>query len=687
MTASRLAQALELWREITGVDPEASTRRLGDWHLIATFDALQEAIDLDPSEVTAHLLLSHFLNAFLTEREVSLHTLLTDPQGVAVLLEQPRTLMGLLNEPDLLQARDAFIAAITEALGRYGAAERDDVRALLATPDDIAQLRRDALRAVGKLRVDQFLDGQPERDGTRPVYIKQVHMWFNLSSAIAAALRTPSGVSLNLIRHPDGFQSFFCFIIRNGANLFVLSDVPEYSHPLQASMSRRPDRTLDKRIARNWFPYDLLGVEYDEEAGRLYLKQTAERSLVAYQNAALPLKPISELPPHELVWVAMMLDLIVDKFWIQGHKAPHLSYTAEMLKSSNVLIEHAKAANLPVPIYEPVGLPPLRKEDIGADAVTDDEVGAKRHEPNRWMEDRYGAQVPDEALNLLAAPEKVFALDHSTGAISTTSPRYHALTDWQQEGELAGRAELVKLDATSFGSREQIAADRKFIARANFAIHVGLLARAEFTRRKSEVQGWYTDRVKANAAALLTWCGSAALWVDEGTMQTFSHFETGVGAVRAVDLPEDRRRMHPRKATRRQFLRRAAMEDTSSDERYASTGVMLGAYRGRKMLCHVNGTAASYWVGLYPANATELALVAGCTVSDLPDVLQHWSLRRDDTGNQILNRIDPMIWKARNPWIKLRMTVCIPLSKKAMAQVARNPLVVPALPGLLTDPP
>jgi hypothetical protein len=98
---------------------------------------------------------------------------------------------------------------------------------------------------------------------------------------LAAATRMPSGVSLNLIRHPDGYQSYFCFVIRNGGNLFVLSDVPEYSHPLQGMMSRRPDRELDRRAARNWFPYDLLGASYDEESGRLYIKQTEQRGLVA----------------------------------------------------------------------------------------------------------------------------------------------------------------------------------------------------------------------------------------------------------------------------------------------------------------------------------------------------------------------------------------------------------------------
>ncbi len=679
---SKLLQALELWREITGVDPNATRLTISSWALKETFTALQEAIDLDPSEITANLLLGYFLNTYLAEREVSLLTLLNDPKSVADRLAKPRALMELLGRPELVEARGVFIAAIAEALEGYGAAGREDVQQLLQTHDSIALLRRDALRGIEKLRVDQFLDGLPEAEGFRPIYNRVVHQWWNVQSMLAAATRMPSGVSLNLIRHPDGYQSYFCFVVRNGGNLFVLSDVPEYSHPLQGMMSRRPDRELDRRAARNWFPYDLLGVSYDEESGRLYIKQTEQRGLVAYQNAALPLKPIADLAPPELVWLSMMFDLIVEKFWRRGYKAAQLSYTAEMLQAQDALIEHARTANLPVPVYEAVGLPALRKADVAADAVSDDEVGAKCHEPNRWMEERYGHHVPDEALNLLAAPEQTFALDASTGEITKTSPGYLGLTDWQQERELGNRTEMAKLDATSFGSRERIEADRKFIARANFATHVGKLAAAEFTERKDEVKAWYADRVKANASTLLGWCGHDVLWVDEGLQASFTHFEGSVGGVRSMEVDGNSRGLQ-RKC--RQFLRRLSLEESTWEQRYSAAGVVLGGTKGSKMLCLMNGTAASYWVGIYPANAAELALVAGCAVTELPDVLQHWNLLRTYTGNHILSRIDPMIWKAHNPWLKLKLSVLIPLSKRAVAQLAKVPLVTPALPRLINE--
>lgn len=677
----RLLQALELWREITGIDPAATSMRLSDWHLRDTFKELQEAIDLDPTEVTANLLLTYFINTYLADRTVSLFDLINGRDQIEARLEKPRKLLAILNRPEVVDSREDFIAALRTALVGYEAAERKDVSELLGQPDDIAILRRDALRSIARLRVDQFLDGESESADFRPVYNRTVHQWWNINSMLAAATRMPSGVSLNLIRHPDAFQSYFCFTIRNGGNLFVLTDTPEYSHPLQGFMSRRPDRALSKRAARNWFPYDLLNLEYDEETKQLYVMESQQRGLVAYQNAALPLKPVAELPAAELAWVSMMFDLIVEKFWRHGFKTPALSYTAEMLRSEAALIDAARTANLPVPAYQPVGLPALAKRNVSADACTEDEIGKKFHEPNRWMEERYGQRVPDSVLNLLGAPEQVFALEHATGEASTVDGKFHSLTDWQKEDLLAGRMQLEKVDATSFGSRERIAADRLFIARANFATHINALAKEEFEARKDEVAAWYRARVNANAPELLRWCGNLELWVDDGVHSGFSHHSGRVGAVRSKEIRPNS--IHSDAHLTRRILKRY---DLATEEIPYPVGMVLGQSHWIP-LCYLNGTKASYAAIFHPGNAVELAMLAGCATEELPDVLQHWSLLREYTGNSILNRVDPMLWRAHNPWVLLNLSVCIGFSKRGMAKISKGTVERPGLATLLPEAP
>lgn len=64
--SDEMKAAIALWSRVTGVKPgEGGTRAVGDWQMVRTFESLQEAIELDPSEITATLLLTRFLNSFV----------------------------------------------------------------------------------------------------------------------------------------------------------------------------------------------------------------------------------------------------------------------------------------------------------------------------------------------------------------------------------------------------------------------------------------------------------------------------------------------------------------------------------------------------------------------------------------------------------------------------------------------
>lgn len=669
MSKTTLMRALALWKQITKSDPEGNSMSVASWVVRETFEALQEAIDLDPSETTAILLLGHFLNAYLDERKVTLLDLMDKRDEIEAQMHKPRELRDMLSQPDVIEAREAFISALRAALDKYEAAGREDVQKLLCEPDKIAILRRDALRSVAQLRVDQFLDGEPEPQGYKPVYNRMVHQWWNINSMLSVVTQMPSGISLNLIRHPDAFQSYFCFAVRNGGNLFVMTDVPEYAHPLQGYMSRRPERNWSNRASRNWFPYDLLNLEYDERSKQFYSKASAHRDLVAYQTEVLPLKPVAELAVEELVWLSMMFDLIVEKFWRRDFKAPELSYTAEMLKSSAVLIDVARAANLPVPQYAPVALPALTKRDIAADACTEEEIGRKVDEHNRWMEERYGPRVSDETLNLIAAPEKGFAVELATGALRTVEQKERDMRGFAKDSWLKRHRGIEKVDATTFGSRARLDADRKFIARLNFATQIDMLAKREFEETHEAVEKWYRERVAANAATLVEWCGNQELWVDDGVHSDFSHYAQGAGPNRASHVDDNDKRGN-RKHLTRCFMKRYACQQ-------GHDGGLLGYYSGLNMgrthrgrpMCYLNGTTASYWVVFYPAAAEELAVLAGCSLADLPEVLRHWNLFEPYAGNSILDRVDPMLWRVENPWLKLSLAVRFGFSKRAMKKV------------------
>lgn len=314
------AKALEIWQDLIGVRADESGKTIGDWHEKQKLEALREAFELDQSEISGTLLLRYYLSSYLKDQTVTLDRLLTDSKEINDKLNKIKLLKSIVERDEVKEHVEDFTSAIKNGLAYYGVEENKEMTDIINNPEMLGILRRDALKSLSKLKIDQFFDGEPEKPGVRPVYQKMVHQWWNINSMLEAALYAPSGVSLNLIREPNDYHSFFAFLIKNGSNVFVLSDVPEFAHPMQGMMSRRPDRQMSERIAKNWFPYDLLNVAYDED-GRLYFEQSNSTALVAHQAEALPVKPISAIGAAEVIWTLMMFDLIVDRFWKKGREA------------------------------------------------------------------------------------------------------------------------------------------------------------------------------------------------------------------------------------------------------------------------------------------------------------------------------------------------------------------------------
>lgn len=660
------AEALDLWQEIIGVTTESTSFTMGNVHHVSEFNDIREALDLDPTEITANLLLGSFARDHFKNTHVSQAALLADTAGILAKLEKSRRLMSILEREEIVERRDQFISNVSQALEMYDAADREDIRKILDSHDDMAYLRRDALRSMANLSVHQFLDGDPEPSGVRPVYYRFVHQWFNVNSMLDFAASQAPGVSINLIRDPNDYQSYFCFAIRNGGRLFVLSDVPQNAHPMQPMLSRRPDKDMDRRISRNWFPYDLMGLAYNEEDGRLYFDRSEEKALVIGQATALPLRPISKLGAVETVWIAMMFGLIVDRFWRRGHTEEKLSYTAEMVRVQDRMIAAAERSNLPVKGYTTIEAKPITladmKDDVGAAANA---YGSRGGDNHAWLEKRYGHLVSEDTLNVIASPERHQMLALSSGEI-TDARRPHEGRRFITDSRSVSILNLGKLPSTSFGTQEKIEADRLFVARYNYAIQIDALARNEYEKRHKEVQDWYRAAVTSNRKTLESWVGDHVLWLESpGGNSRFSHkrffpfargnFSRDERCVRAFAYP---------------------WELDHDYERNLNIGAYyMGGWNAKGAVCAMTGNKASYAFVFCPVNATELALLAGCGADDLPDVLRDYDLDTEHQGNQMLDRVDPMEWAVHNPWEELDLRVGFFLSKRGFAKLSATATV------------
>ena len=650
-----IPEALDLWVELTEVDEEKILSS-SDWGIYDINKQLKESLALEPDGTTTLLLLDYFVFWYLNDRTFQVSSLLDEQSEVAKYLETARSLRRVLAKPEIQSARSDFRVGLLAALASY----HWDSKPVLDMVNDnhnLAFLRRDALKTVHTLRINQFLAGEPEE--TRPKYLEFLYEFWNVNSLLAAACSMPSGVFLALIREPDPIHSYFVFAIRNGGNLTLLTDKPLDAHPMQKHMTRRSGRKFAERIAKNHFPYELLSVKYDDR-GDAFIPSKKEYGLVKYQTETIPLKPICDLEPDEIIWVCMVFDLIVRKFWKECHQEPQLSYTGEMVKAPEKLVQAAESALVPVSAYQPLVAEPIEVGNLTADKLVDNWERESTRQ-NEWMERRYKPEVDEALLNIIGRDAVPFITDKSS-KLQLSLPEQD---NWLGRQEI--KYTLQGFDPTCFGIGEDIIKDQQWVARYNQAKLVMRAAKVEFDKRRDEVYKWCTDRVEANMPALLE-------AIRDGKFEVWD--------ARHVMFTE------PQAVTKENIL---TVREYDSNKKYHEAygcGVAfkhnISFHSGWKpgtqwLRCYFNSTEARVLASFTPTTAPALASLCGRKVTELPDVLQFWTTSEIYGGNPILDRIDPMDWVVKDPWRELTLEVCLYLSKRSYARIkdslpmARNP--------------
>lgn len=665
-----LAEALQLWVDLTGVEPGKSGgfTFAGEMNVQSLHREIREALELDSTEITGRMLLSFIVQNYYEDRTFNVDDLLNKPDEVLAYLGKARTLAGYLRGPEVAGVASDFAGRVREALTRYGALTEGTAQIVdeCGSHGDrgmLAVLRRDAMRTLNNLHVHQFLDGDTEAPGFTPAYGKFMYRWSNINSMLRAMTAAPSGVTVNMIQSSDNpYGVHFVFAIRNGGRLFVFTDKEQTPHPLAEGMWRRPDKILAARANRNWFPYDLAGLKFNEE-GKAYIEMAKGTSLVQYDKKAEPIKALSELKPPEVIWLTMMLDLIVEKFWRNEYKSKELSFTGEMTRLSTPLLEAAKAANLPVVINEQavLAVKPITVADVHSDVVREEDVGSMPDQRNRWMEDRYRDRVMETSVDLVSDSKDQLRVSYE-GADGPKIIQQSSLDKVffsERDKRLAAMPKVDVLDPASFGTQEQIERDRIFLARSNYACQIDALGRQEYEERREEIQAWVRSHMMANLPNL-----EFLLAMDKLEVRT----ERGElnGSHGAYDC-----RYHPERGTR-EFITKESGDDL--DPKYIFMGMQSGSvaayrtpYKAGLPACHYSGSQSHWKISLIPETTEQLAYLCGVTVAELPDVLQHWDLYDKSYGNSILNRVDPMLFQVENMWLRHHFKFIIFVGKRAMS--------------------
>lgn len=644
-----LNQAILAYAELVQLNPKG-------WEGQTVVAELNESMDLDPTGLTTFLLLRGMMDSYTSAATFTVKDALTDLEGLLKELEQVRSVVRAIENPQAVQEVSNFQALLRQSMLAVGADEKE-IKRLFKEPANLGELRRDALRSAAQMEVHQFTQGRAEYDQLR--LNETVFEFWNINSLLRLlSMQNIGGVTLCLIRDPaEVMASFFALAVKNGDNITILTDREKTAHPAFWEMSRRPDRVLDRRMRRNWFPYHLLKLK--PNARSWGWTPEARTALVPSQQKLIPLSPLSKLEAPEIAWLVMVHTLVSEKYGRQNYQLPQLSYTGEMVKHPHALVS-PNGALIVSGSYKPLEVQPFTAKEVTAE-TTAPQWGHRPIGHNEWMVDEFKDQVPDEILNPLGESEiKLLRAAHTDLVGKEKKHDFFAPYDEKY-------IELRTFDPLAFGTVDSLEKDRLWTARMNQCRVVQALAERKWKAEKEQVKGWYRYQMRRRRDFFI----EAAV---RGTLKAPTRRRPPRGLETWGFVIE------PLESVYVEMLeQRFPTTVKESYEGYwgaSSDGFKLGEYNHSKWMgyeCAVDpNLAAVVFTRIRVTCGEGIAFMFGLELEDLPIWLRNYQKEDPYTGNSILDRIDPSDWALKNPARDTDWTIYVHLSKREYNRIRRQ---------------
>lgn len=633
MSKLNFKEMIALWVKITRVDPTEDNRsytiyldgRLSDYDVKRMNDRIKESLTYDDTGLFTECYLKVYFKKFLTNKNMSLLELITNKDADG-LISDIKTLYYALEEND---AEKQVLDEARKAMKFYNLPFELDLFSVI-------ELRTSALNCINKkLRTMQFSSGTAGDDFKMT---RNIIMYKNLNALITCAAKGKiNGVQLAYIRDKKRItDSYFAFVIKNGDNLYLLTDMPEYSHPLRSDMSRCPGRDMSNRIESNWFPYDTvadINVSDLWGSGRYGTseKSTKLSTVLNEESLYTVIGTIDSLSQDEAFWFIMMLSLIKDKFYDKPAPKLPISYVGEMIntplieKSENALIiqDTLPSLNLGVIDFENTKDMKYQTELLKFD------------NDNSPLIKRYKNQVNADLLNVISNTDKSIMIEDK-----------YAIKD--VFGEVQG-CKYLSLDLNQAGTKEELEYKQKWLLRYNYATEINRLIHEDYERNalsiREEIRNLISARIKDLIVMQLQGklVGHKLIHSKEPMNfgQEYSEGKYDLGKFMTTTYMWHKYDYH--RVTYR-----------FGHDEYSNLA---------DVKCALTGKQGSLILHIEIKNADDLALVCGISKDNLPLQVQDYDIRDKYYGNPILNNIDPMVWHLKDEFNEMRFDINIALSK------------------------
>lgn len=603
-----LEERLKKWTEITGINPQEDKGsytiyldgRLSDYDIKKMNDRIIEALKYDNTGIFTTAYLSIYLDQFLKNKKVTLIDMLNNQE----LYDYIEDIKILYNDVKEDKAEDKIKAEAKSAMSHYN---RDCNLDTLS----IMEIKSSAEYCVNNgLKLRQFSRG--ERWSSEFKLSRNIYMFDNLDSIIRACIsENLNGIMLSYVKDSEELaNSYFSFVIKNGDNMYILTDMPQRNIPVY--ISRCPGRDMSRRIEANYFPYSTVANidTSDLWDNSRYGVSEIGNQIIEKGDAKLYtiIGTIDTLSEEEALWCILMADLIKKKFYETTLPELPISYTRCMIDSP--LLEKSDTAIALRDLIPSISLDNVAigdTDDLEYDRDNSKYIGLVKN-----IIDRYKDKVDPTLLNIIKNTDKA-------GFIEDT---YATKNFW---GEKTA-SPYVSLDIDNeTGTEEEIKYKQKWIARRNFAVAVNNLNKDDYNENGIRLQECIGKLIAPR--------------------------------IREI-VKEHLRGKYLGKAVKRHSFATSYTDEsepfskTWEFNKYYNDWPGLGEYHygdrwpnnKTDYRCAFTGKPAGVVVKVSPKNAEELALLCGVSVKDLPEELQFFDKKSHPYfGNSLLDNIDPCL--------------------------------------------
>ena len=450
----------EKWVAFTEVDPTAkryviSSKNVDVYHYNERIKTAMENVD----EYSAAIVLKKCFYEYISDIGFSLKSIILKDKEYLEKVSLATELALLLDDSDINDYEKNLYRNLKNMSDFYGMGDAFNS----FSEEQIFEIYINAKMALNKLSSVQFKKGNPAAD--EPKMIKNINMFYNINHLLSAICNNSKfdGISLNCIYDSTNpAYTYFCFVIKNGNNVYMVSD-----KQIETSISRKLEgrssgRLMDDRICKFLFPYELLNLQLSKHTARI------DSNMLSSNNDGVLIGNLSNCSKESAIWIMVLVSLLKNKYFNEDIISEPFVYSGGMVAVPR--LDQKEYSLVLRNNYSIIDSPFLTVDEV-VNYPLDYDSSDRRHHKNDWLLERYSDRINESYLNLVG--------------------------DTGQKSVVVGETSLQMycFDNNYIGEKDDIDYVRRYIARKNLAQQVELFFCKEVEESLIFLDNWYKNKL------------------------------------------------------------------------------------------------------------------------------------------------------------------------------------------------